>query len=369
MSDSSIIPWSDNPNAPKIPYWLYYVEKVYFAGFVIGAVFYGIVIVLFFQCMDALLNPVNRMRGGIKWGLVIHTAAMFSFVTIYTAISLNIHSISFIDNREFSGTSTDNVIPPGPVGYQWFIRYKAISIALAPVAVMNNWLADGLLLYRCYIVYAKSRRAIIFPSIMYLACLATGIMFMYRISEPEQIIFTLDTMIHSGIPYVTISFSLNVLLTLMIVTRLVWHRRNIRNAMGGTAGAGGLYKAIITVIVESSALYLIVSLLYVGPWIAKSPIQYIFIQILVQVQVIAQFLITLRVADRRAMTGDTVTAGNTGSIRFSNQGKPMNIGNALPTGHPAGSVDAYELGIRTEATIDLHRNKDSGLDSERSLKA
>ena len=164
MSDSSIIPWSDNPNAPKIPYWLYYVEKVYFAGFVIGAVFYGtvtctsaralvscsrftlgIVIVLFFQCMDALLNPVNRMRGGIKWGLVIHTAAMFSFVTIYTAISLNIHSISFIDNREFSGTSTDNVIPPGPVGYQWFIRYKAISIALAPVAVMNNWLADGLL--------------------------------------------------------------------------------------------------------------------------------------------------------------------------------------------------------------------------------
>ena len=43
MSDSLIIPWSDNPNAPKIPYVLYYVEKVYFAGFVIGAIFYGTV--------------------------------------------------------------------------------------------------------------------------------------------------------------------------------------------------------------------------------------------------------------------------------------------------------------------------------------
>ena len=97
--------------------------------------------------MSALLNPINRMRGGIKWGLAIHTAAMFSFVTIYTAINLNIQSISFIDNREFlgAGTSTNDVIPPGPVGYQWFIRYKAITIALGPLFIMNNWLADGLL--------------------------------------------------------------------------------------------------------------------------------------------------------------------------------------------------------------------------------
>lgn len=345
------------------------MEKVYFAGFVIGAIFYGIVIVLFFQCMSALLNPVNRMRGGIKWGLVVHAAAMFSFVTIYTAINLNIQSISFIDNREFPGTSADDAIPPGPVGYQWFIRYKAISIAQAPFAVMNNWLADGLLLYRCYIVYAKSRGAIIFPSMMYLACLATGIVYMYRISKPEQIIFTLDTMIRSGAPYITISFLLNVLLTLMIVTRLVWHRRNIRNAMGGAASAGGLYKAIITVLVESSALYLIVSLLYVGPWAAKNPIQYIFIQILVQVQVIAPFLITLRVADRRALTGEAVIAGNIGSIRFSSQGKPTNTGNAFPTGHRMGSVDAYELGVRTEVAIDLHHDRDSGLYSEGSSKA
>ena len=95
--------------------------------------------------MSALLNPVNRMKGGIKWGLAIHTAAMFSFVTIYTAINLNIQSISFINNREFPGTSTDGAIPPGPIGYQWFIRYKAITIALGPFFVMNNWLADGLL--------------------------------------------------------------------------------------------------------------------------------------------------------------------------------------------------------------------------------
>ena len=64
--------------------------------------------------------------------------------------------------------------------------------------------------------------------------------------------------------------------------------------MGGTASAGGLYGAIIAVLVESSALYLIALLLYMGPWAAKSPIQYIFVQILVQIQVRAASLLAKR---------------------------------------------------------------------------
>lgn len=101
----------------------------------------GIVIVLFFQCMDALLSPYNK--GRTKWGLVAHATAMFSFVTIYTAMTLNIESISFIDNRNFPGA--DGVLPPGPVGYQFLIYSKAISIVPNVAFLLNNWLADGLL--------------------------------------------------------------------------------------------------------------------------------------------------------------------------------------------------------------------------------
>jgi hypothetical protein len=95
--------------------------------------------------MNALLDPVNRARGGVKWGLVAHTAAMFSFLTIYTAMNLNIQSLSFIDNREFAGTSADVVIPHGPIGYQWFIRSHSIGIAPTPMLMLVSWLADGLL--------------------------------------------------------------------------------------------------------------------------------------------------------------------------------------------------------------------------------
>ena len=103
----------------------------------------GIVIVMFFQCMDALFDPVNRAKGGTKWPLVAHTAAMFSFVTVYIATSLDLQSISYIDNREFPGI--DGLVPPGPLGYQLSIYYKAINLVPNLMVLLNNWLADGLL--------------------------------------------------------------------------------------------------------------------------------------------------------------------------------------------------------------------------------
>jgi hypothetical protein len=106
------------------------------------SVILGIVVVLFFQCMEALLNPVNRAGSGIKWGLVAYTMAMFSFVTVYTAMSLDIQSISYIDNRGFSD---DAVGGPGPLGYQTLIFSEAINIVPNTMFLLNNWLADGLL--------------------------------------------------------------------------------------------------------------------------------------------------------------------------------------------------------------------------------
>ena len=70
---------------------------------------------LVFQCMAGLLNPVRRRpEEGIRWGLVSYTAAMFSFMTVYIATSLNIQSLAFVDNRE----SPYNPPLSGPLGYQ-----------------------------------------------------------------------------------------------------------------------------------------------------------------------------------------------------------------------------------------------------------
>ena len=58
-----------------------------------------------------------------------------------------------------------------------------------------------------------------------------------------------------------------------------------------------------------------------------------------EVQVIAPFLITIRVASRRALTNEMISSGGVGSIHFRSQGRSTN-------GENTG-----ELGVGTEDTI------------------
>ena len=67
-----------------------------------------------------------------------------------------------------------------------------------------------------------------------------------------------------GVPFLSISVSLNVLLTLMIVIRLILHGRQIRTATWPAVGTSGLYKTVSTMLVESCALFAVSSLVVVA---------------------------------------------------------------------------------------------------------
>ena len=71
----------------------------------------------------------------------------------------------------------------------------------------------------------------------------------------------------------------------MIVTRLIMHRRNVRKVMGASGGAIGLYTAVVTMLIESYALYAVAFLLYMVPWAIESWVLSIFSSVLGAVQV------------------------------------------------------------------------------------
>ena len=73
---------------------------------------------------------------------------------------------------------------------------------------------------------------------------------------------------HFGIPYLSISVSLNVLLTLMIVIRLILHGRQIRAVIGSAVGISGLCKTVSIMLVESCAIFAASSLVVVGALVA-----------------------------------------------------------------------------------------------------
>ena len=135
-----------------------------------------------------------------------------------------------------------------------------------------------------------NHRVMAFPYLMYLASIGTcsspvysggdmltnttgvvlGIASIYYSSEMRHYTVT-NTNITTS--YYSISLSLNVLLTLMIVIRLIMHIRNIRNAIGASDGSGGLHTVAPTVImmlIESYALYAGVLLAYIILWAVNS---------------------------------------------------------------------------------------------------
>ena len=76
-------------------------------------------------------------------------------------------------------------------------------------------------------------------------------------------------------------------------------------------------------------------------------------------QVIAPFLVILRVANRKALTSETILSGTAGSIQFNPQMKPSAGNGTLADRYPTSSMDTYgetpgELEVGAEITIDLH---------------
>ena len=89
-----------------------------------------------------------------------------------------------------------------------------------------------------------------------------------------------------GAAYLSVSFTVNILLTLMIIARLVLHSRNIRSATRAQTGAGGdVYKAIVTMFVESSALYAASLLPIICLWVVSSPVINTFLPAIAGIQV------------------------------------------------------------------------------------
>ena len=114
---------------------------------------------------------------------------------------------------------------------------------------------------------------------------AMGIGFIYQLARPISLASAGSSIQDFGTPYYSISLSLNVILTITITTRLALHSKNVRTAMGTPGGTGGVYRAIITMLIESCALYAVSYLLFVAPWASQSSVSNAFFPILAETQV------------------------------------------------------------------------------------
>ncbi|TFK38740.1 hypothetical protein BDQ12DRAFT_605193 [Crucibulum laeve] len=257
----------------------------------------GIAFVLFVQCINALRQAAIVWRENPRWQLLSYTCLMFSLGTGYITTNTSYKILAFTTHRNFPG---------GPVTWVNVNYSSPTTLASNTCAVVSSWTADALLLYRCFIIYRSSykfvRLILAFPVILFIGEVASGILLLIQVSHSPS---TIWNSVDLGLPYFALAAACNVTITLTIATPLLLHRRRLLKTFGRGNSYSEPYTSAAAILVESSAVYDIVAVVFIGTYAAKSDVSHLFLSTLSQVQVIAPFLVILRVARKQAWTSTT----------------------------------------------------------------
>ncbi|KAJ7926171.1 hypothetical protein B0H13DRAFT_1089558 [Mycena leptocephala] len=185
----------------------------------IGTFFYGIYLVLFCICIYILLHRPRNMANTI---LLVTAIVLFTLSTVQAIINI-ILGAADIDNID--------------------IPYDQLFLAMDMIYVANNVLADGLVIYRCYVIWNRNIYVIILPIIM----LVVTSVFGWDLDLPLP-------------PFFEISLATNVLVTGLTVGRIWWIYR--QNCMHLTSDMRKKYFTSMAIIVESGLLYSVATMVY-----------------------------------------------------------------------------------------------------------
>lgn len=244
---------------------------------------------------------------------------MFLIGTAYIMANTSYKVLAYTTHRDFPG---------GPVNWINVNYSSPTTLASNICAVVSSWGADGLLvcdlvsiymeiaeirmqLYRCFIIYSNSLRPVrfilILPIILYIGELGahyailvkefrlppfavSGVLLIVQVSHSPA---TIWNSVNLGLPYFALAAACNVTITLTIATPLLLHRRSLMKTFGRKNDYSKPYTSAAAILVESSAVYAIVAVVFIGFYARNNPISHIFLSTLCQVQVRTYFWLCL----------------------------------------------------------------------------
>ncbi|KAJ7074778.1 hypothetical protein C8F01DRAFT_1225195 [Mycena amicta] len=326
-----------------------FIEKLYLDGFALGGIGYGVLLALTWQTLYAFLS---LPREKIPWGLFTCATMIFALATIGYGSATRINEESFIEDRD---------APGGPAGFEFISFVSPVNMmgVIAYRYVLLSWLADGLVLWRFWLIWGSNYWYTAFPALMLLGSIVSSLALIVASFRLENS-FWAGLSIQFGTAYWSLSISLNILLTLLITGRIMLLRRRIRSSLGTQHTQK--YFSAVAMLVESAALYAIVGLIFIITYARSSTVQNLIFPPLGQVQGIAPMLILARVAEGRAWSQSTVEATTADSTIHINH--PGVTGST--TGIPLGSMSTQSRGGRSRTQVNISTDKLKHTDS-RSL--
>jgi len=225
---------------------------------------------------------------------LIYSSLMFFFLTISVATNYAFGDLIWIDARDVSGG------PPAYLANNISAWYNTLGTV---ADVTANAMADGLLLYRCYIFWSSRRWVVIFPALLWVSSIAMSIMMTIESAIPGANIFQgLPTSF--SIPWLALTVSFNIIVTLMILGRLLATYWTIRKTL--TPAFSETYINISATLIESALPFSALGICYLIAQVLNSNIVIAFSFVWGTFVVLAPQFIIYRIALGVAWTKETV---------------------------------------------------------------
>ncbi|KAF9463482.1 hypothetical protein BDZ94DRAFT_1192864 [Collybia nuda] len=166
-----------------------------------------------------------------------------------------------------------------------FIKYTGPGGPAHVLANLGNWavvtrgftygmqtlLGDSILIYRCWKVYFENWLVVVFPILIWFDILACVLAASIIQSNLGQSSFTAKEISPFGTGFVSLTLSLNIIVTTMIAFR-IWRTYSQSAQYVGTGSTNGqsIMKRVMWTVIESGAIYSTALLILLGVFVSKS---------------------------------------------------------------------------------------------------
>ncbi|KAF9460683.1 hypothetical protein BDZ94DRAFT_891099 [Collybia nuda] len=258
----------------------------------------GIYLISFFHCIHGLLwlNGRLKSRNNLNYLMLFAAIWLFTFSTLDLIFGFQLNISAFFIAKD------------GPTAYftetsNWVNVMKLITF------IAQTFMADSILLYRCWIIYNRRWKVVIIPILMWLAetvCGAIAVSIETTLGNSSILTRTLAPFI---ISMLTLTLSTNILVTSLMVFRIRLIQININQLMmdGARAPTSPTIRNVLLILIESGAVYTAAILMLLCTYIIAHNASYLISDCLVQIIGIVFNLILIRVARGTAIQPITET--------------------------------------------------------------
>ncbi|KAF8153637.1 hypothetical protein BJ912DRAFT_1152286 [Pholiota molesta] len=217
---------------------------------------------------------------------------LLGYIAVMTLFSTGalVQNVIYVQNLLFSSYDIDS--KSAELGA---LIYTAVSITL-PFAVSG---ADGLMAWRCWVLYQGVRR----PLRVSVCCILTFLIICSLASAALTLILP-NGNFAPATPLLAVTTTVNLVFSALIVSRLLYHERCLQTLLGVQEKGTSPVRRVIAMCVESCALIVVFSVCALGMgWSLNDTVwnlSTVPLTLLPHICVISPFLIIIRVANGRA---------------------------------------------------------------------